>query len=73
MLLLYTLRSAFLMPKAVKFLQILQKVYIKRQISPDPSADVVNTVKCKKKIQDQTLYSRRVVYLIADLNALGRF
>ena len=42
----YTLRSAFLTPKAVKFLQIL---YIKHQISPDPSADVVNTVKCKKK------------------------
>ena len=30
------------MPKAVKFLQILLKVYIKRQISS--SADLVNTV-----------------------------
>ena len=36
------LRSAFLTPKSVIFLQILLKVYIKRQISL--SADLVNTV-----------------------------
>ena len=33
----YMLRSAFLTPKAVKFLQILLKVYIKRQISSMPT------------------------------------
>ena len=36
------LRSTFLTPKAVKFLQILLKVYIKRHVSS--SADLVNTV-----------------------------
>ena len=38
-----TLLSTFLMPKAVKFPQILLKVYIKCQISS--SANLVNTMK----------------------------